>query len=89
MFRLILKSGDERKNGYSDHYRPCAGRPTGSINHLLISTLAVKELQFGDVSKRYALRDELQCHDFQWYLDHVYKDSPFPRKPLYIGQVRI
>ena len=31
-----------------------------------------------DLGERKQLRDNLQCLNFQWFLDYVYPDAPFP-----------
>lgn len=35
-------------------------------------------MDFGDVSSRMQLRRELKCHDFDWYLKHVYPELTLP-----------
>jgi hypothetical protein len=50
---------------------------------------AAKQIDIGDVRSRKKLIDDLKCHSFQWFIDNVYKDSPFPNKNIYVGQVRL
>lgn len=41
---------------------------------------------FGDVSERIALRKNLKCHTFKWYLDKIHPDKFVPdMPPLYYG----
>ncbi|UYV67385.1 hypothetical protein LAZ67_5000439 [Cordylochernes scorpioides] len=37
-----------------------------------------KDLNYGDISERVALRKRLKCHDFNWYLQNVYPDLEPP-----------
>ena len=42
---------------------------------------------YGDVSGRRSLRQRLQCHDFDWYIKHVYPQLFVPRDARASGQV--
>ncbi|XP_011447699.3 polypeptide N-acetylgalactosaminyltransferase 5 [Magallana gigas] len=43
---------------------------------------------YGDVSARRALRANLQCHSFDWYLVNVYPELLIPAEALYSGEIR-
>ena len=49
---------------------------------------AAKNIQTGDLTQRLNLRNELQCHSFKWFLDHVYTDHSLPYNGLYTGQIQ-
>ena len=49
---------------------------------------AAKNVQLGDLTQRLDLRNELQCHRFKWFLDHVYTDHSIPYNILYTGQIQ-
>lgn len=58
-----------------------------SMRNTTYSFAGTRYAEIGDVSARQKLKTDLQCHSFEWFLDHVYKDSTFPRNHIYIGQV--
>ena len=49
---------------------------------------AAKNVQLGDLTQRLDLRNELQCHRFKWFLDHVYTDHSIPYNISYTGQIQ-
>lgn len=43
---------------------------------------------FGDVSSRTKLRNDLQCRSFQWYLDTIYPELFIPGEAVASGEIR-
>ncbi|KAK3108876.1 hypothetical protein FSP39_017675 [Pinctada imbricata] len=43
---------------------------------------------YGNVSSRHALREQLQCHSFEWFLKNVYPELFVPGEALYSGEIR-
>jgi len=37
-----------------------------------------RNVDYGDISKRVALREKLKCKSFSWYLDNIYPDIKEP-----------
>lgn len=49
---------------------------------------AMRSSDFGDVSERLRLKEELGCKSMQWYFDNVFTNSAFRKDYLFIGVVR-
>ncbi|TNN18722.1 Polypeptide N-acetylgalactosaminyltransferase 13 [Schistosoma japonicum] len=45
-------------------------------------------IDYGDVSKRRKLRQQLQCKSFRWYLENIYPESSIPIDVIRLGAVR-
>ncbi|PWA19468.1 hypothetical protein CCH79_00019051 [Gambusia affinis] len=45
-------------------------------------------IDYGDVSQRVALRRNLQCKSFQWYLDNVYPEMRRYNNTAFYGEIR-
>ncbi|XP_030909150.1 polypeptide N-acetylgalactosaminyltransferase 13 isoform X4 [Melopsittacus undulatus] len=48
----------------------------------------VVKVDYGDVSIRKALRENLKCKPFSWYLENIYPDSQIPRRYYSLGEIR-
>ncbi|XP_069111699.1 polypeptide N-acetylgalactosaminyltransferase 5-like [Argopecten irradians] len=43
---------------------------------------------YGDVSERKKIRENLQCHDFNWFLKNIYPELFIPGEALASGQIK-
>ncbi|CAH1174067.1 unnamed protein product [Phaedon cochleariae] len=48
-------------------------------NYYYASVPLAKNVPFGDISDRLALKSQLHCKPFKWYLQHVYPELSVPR----------
>ncbi|XP_046513789.1 polypeptide N-acetylgalactosaminyltransferase 13 isoform X1 [Equus quagga] len=48
----------------------------------------VVKVDYGDVSVRKSLRENLKCKPFSWYLENIYPDSQIPRRYYSLGEIR-
>ncbi|XP_048754364.2 polypeptide N-acetylgalactosaminyltransferase 13-like isoform X2 [Ostrea edulis] len=48
----------------------------------------VRSTSYGDITERKALRKNLKCHSFKWYLENVYPESQMPVEYHALGEIR-
>lgn len=53
--------------------------------HYYAKRPGISKRDYGDVSDRVALRNNLHCKSFQWFLDNVYSELPLPNENLWHG----
>jgi len=51
------------------------------------NTPSSKLVNPGDLTERKQLREDLGCLSFQWYLENIYPESPYPLQYHHLGQV--
>ncbi|CAH8828151.1 unnamed protein product [Trichobilharzia szidati] len=49
--------------------------------------IGFKSVDYGDISERKALRENLKCHSFEWYLNNIYPELFVPSKALASGDI--
>lgn len=47
-----------------------------------------RSVDYGDVSARRKLREELKCKSFRWFLENIYPESQMPLDYYYLGEIR-
>ena len=53
--------------------------------HYYVKRPSIKTRDYGDISDRVALRNNLKCKSFEWYLKNVYPELPLPNENLVYG----
>lgn len=69
-------------------YMLCSFTETVLWSSILLTIPGVVKVDYGDVSVRKALRENLKCKPFSWYLENIYPDSQIPRRYYSLGEVR-
>ena len=49
------------------------------LYHHLSGGISYNSSTCGDISDRLALKEELKCHDFHWFLTNVYPELQLPK----------
>ncbi|XP_042211763.1 polypeptide N-acetylgalactosaminyltransferase 5-like [Homarus americanus] len=47
-----------------------------------------RSVDYGDVSPRRKLREDLKCKSFRWFLENIYPESQMPLDYFYLGEIR-
>ncbi|KAI4574990.1 hypothetical protein MJG53_002926 [Ovis ammon polii x Ovis aries] len=79
-------TGDESSNGVELNQIPLK-LCTMNIHFSMLKKGVVK-VDYGDVSVRKTLRENLKCKPFSWYLENIYPDSQIPRRYYSLGEIR-
>lgn len=52
-----------------------------------ITFVGARSVDYGDVSPRRKLREDLKCKSFRWFLENIYPESQMPLDYYYLGEV--
>ncbi|CAD5214294.1 unnamed protein product [Bursaphelenchus okinawaensis] len=47
-----------------------------------------RKVETGDMNERHALRKNLECKSFKWYLENIYPEAPIPASYTELGQLK-